>query len=182
MATWNGCDTNGVKDFPLAYLITFTCYGTWLHGEEAGSVDRDHNIPGTPFLETDTERAAFERSRMKQPPYELDVRRRRIVLQTLLEVCQHRGWYLFAAHVRTKHVHAVVQAAIEPEEVMNDWKAYASRNLNRAGVDTPQRKRWTRHGSTRYLWDEEAIERAVHYVLYEQGELMEVYPPLDSKP
>lgn len=169
----------GIKDFPLAYLITFTCYGTWLHGEESGSVDRDHNIPGTPFLEPDPERVVFEKSRMKQPPYELDVQRRRIVLQTLLEVCQHRSWYLFAAHARTKHVHAVVQAAIEPEEVMNDWKVYASRNLNRAGVDASMRKRWTRHGSTRYLWDEEAVEGAVHYVLYEQGEPMEVYPPLE---
>jgi len=25
---------------PLAYLITFRSYGTWLHGDERGSVDR----------------------------------------------------------------------------------------------------------------------------------------------
>ena len=25
---------------PLAYFITFTCYGNWLHGDERGSVDR----------------------------------------------------------------------------------------------------------------------------------------------
>jgi len=30
-------------DIPLAYLITFRCYGTWLHGDERGSVDRFHN-------------------------------------------------------------------------------------------------------------------------------------------
>jgi hypothetical protein len=28
---------------PLAYLITFRCYGTWLHGDSRGSVDRFHN-------------------------------------------------------------------------------------------------------------------------------------------
>ncbi|MGH9840991.1 MAG: hypothetical protein ACREEM_19730 [Blastocatellia bacterium] len=38
---------------PLAYLITFRCYGTWLHGDERGSVDRDHNIYRTPFLPRD---------------------------------------------------------------------------------------------------------------------------------
>jgi hypothetical protein len=26
--------------FPLAYLITIRTYGTWLHGDEKGSVDR----------------------------------------------------------------------------------------------------------------------------------------------
>ncbi|MGQ0761444.1 MAG: hypothetical protein ACT4OT_05435 [Acidobacteriota bacterium] len=36
------------NDFPLAYLITFRCYGTWLHGDERGSVDRKQNVYGTP--------------------------------------------------------------------------------------------------------------------------------------
>ena len=35
---------------PLAYLITFRSYGTWLHGDERGSVDRFHNVYGTPRL------------------------------------------------------------------------------------------------------------------------------------
>ena len=30
-------DTN---DFPLAYLITVRCYGTWFHGDERLTVDR----------------------------------------------------------------------------------------------------------------------------------------------
>ena len=28
------------NEFPLAYLITFRCYGTWVHGDERGSMDR----------------------------------------------------------------------------------------------------------------------------------------------
>lgn len=35
---------------PLAYFITFTCYGTWLHGEKSTSVDRHCNIAGTDSL------------------------------------------------------------------------------------------------------------------------------------
>ncbi len=31
------------NEFPLAYLITFRTYGTWLHGDERGSIDRYHN-------------------------------------------------------------------------------------------------------------------------------------------
>ena len=58
---------------------------------------------------------------------------------------------------------------------MTSLKAYASRWLNEAGFDAPNRKRWTRHGSTRYLWHETAVEQAVAYVVDEQGEATEVY-------
>ena len=34
---WNDTDT------PLAYFISFRTYGTWLHGDERGSIDRFHN-------------------------------------------------------------------------------------------------------------------------------------------
>src|SRR2546428_5625205 len=27
-------------DIPLAFLITFRCYGTWLHGDDRGSVNQ----------------------------------------------------------------------------------------------------------------------------------------------
>ena len=30
-------------DMPLAFLITFRTYGTWLHGDERGSVNRFRN-------------------------------------------------------------------------------------------------------------------------------------------
>ncbi len=36
---------------PLAYLITFRTYGTWLHGDDRKSVDRHgKNIYGTPKI------------------------------------------------------------------------------------------------------------------------------------
>lgn len=161
---------------PLAYFITFSCYGTWLHGHELGSVDRHHNLPGTPYLPYDPWRLQAEQELMDQPPYYLDdERRREIVLRSIQEVCDYRGWTLLAAHVRERHVHVVVHALQDPERVMNDFKAYASRHLNEAGLDTPKRKRWARHGSTRYLWNPDSIERAIYYVVHKQGEPMAVY-------
>ncbi len=160
---------------PLAYFITFVCYGTWLHGDERGSVDREHNLPGTPYLPPDAERVRAEQELMDQPPYELDDRRREVVLKTIQEVCAHRGWSLLAAHARSKHVHVVVQAVAKPEKVMNDFKAYASRRLTEAGLDDRDRKRWARHGSTRYLWKQEHVEAAIRYVVHEQGQPMAVF-------
>ncbi|HWY68950.1 MAG TPA: hypothetical protein VNX88_09810 [Terriglobales bacterium] len=39
-----------MPDIPLAYLITFRCYGTWLHGDERGSIDRHQNQYQSPYI------------------------------------------------------------------------------------------------------------------------------------
>jgi REP element-mobilizing transposase RayT len=112
---------------------------------------------------------------MAQPGYILDARRRNVVLQSCVEVCQFRDWWLFVVHVRSNHVHVVVQSSDQPERVMNSLKAYASRALTKANFDGPERQRWARHGSTRYLWNDGQVRGAIKYVLKEQGEPMAVY-------
>ena len=42
------------SSYPLAYLLTFTCYGTRLHGDTRGTVDRNNNRYGMPFLSPET--------------------------------------------------------------------------------------------------------------------------------
>jgi adenine-specific DNA methylase/REP element-mobilizing transposase RayT len=160
------------SDGPRAYLITWTCYGTWLHGDNRGAADLDHNIPGTPYLPPDAERHAAERERMDQPPYSMDESRREILLAAIRQGCDYRGWTLHAVHVRSNHVHVVVTANAAPERVMNDLKSYGSRRLNEAGFDTKDRKRWTRHGSTRYLWTDDAVHMAIEYVWDQRGKPM----------
>ncbi|MGL4420188.1 MAG: transposase, partial [Gemmataceae bacterium] len=68
---------------PVTYFITWTTYGTWLHGREAGSVDRHHNALGTRFLPANISREEAMRAALRQPPYFLDEPRREIVLQTI---------------------------------------------------------------------------------------------------
>ena len=159
----------------MRYFITFACYGEHLHGDESGSVDRRHNLPGSRLLEADPQRASAERQRMKQAPYLLDRDSRAAVLEALREVCRQRGWSLLAAHVRTNHVHVVVEAGVRPEIVMNAFKSYASRGLNRLGRDGSDRKRWARQGSTRWLGKDQDVQDAIRYVVEEQGEPMAVF-------
>jgi REP element-mobilizing transposase RayT len=82
---------------------------------------------------------------------------------------------MFAAHIRSNHAHFVVQAADSPEKVMSSFKSYSSRALTKAGLETTDRRRWTRHGSTRYLWNDEELRAAIRYVVQEQGEPMALY-------
>ena len=138
-------------------------------------MDRKHNVPGAPLVEVNLKRVKNETTRMEYGAYLLDKERRGVVLAALREVCNYRSWNLWAAHVRTNHVHVVVEADVRPEKCLNDFKAYASRALNAAGLDIPSRKRWAHHGSTRWLWTDDEVQEAIRYVVHGQGEPMAVY-------
>jgi REP element-mobilizing transposase RayT len=158
----------------MTYFITFACYGCHLHGDELGSVDKHHNPPGSRLVEAAPRRAAVERQRTDQPPYDMDETRRDAVLSSMLERCLTNGWSLLAAHVGTNHVHLVIDAEAKPKRVMNDLKSYASRYLNQLGLDEPTRKRWSRHGSTLWLWKLGQVSAGIRYVVDEQGDPMAV--------
>jgi len=164
---------------PAAYLITWVCYGAWLPGQ-AGAISRTQNRFGTPIPEPDIRKERRAKAHMTQEPYLLDEIRRQRVLQSLIEVCSCRGYSLLAAHVRTNHIHVVIAAACKPERVMNAMKAYGSRALNQHGLERPGRRRWARHGSTRYLWTEDDVRGAIEYVVRRQGEPMAVFETFPS--
>ena len=142
---------------PLAFLITFRCYGTWLHGDERGSVDRrKFHRYGTPDMPANRRLTEDEKDELRHAAITLNETQRVVVESAIREVCDHRGYGLLAVNVRTNHVHSVVTASCKPEHVMDTFKAYATRRLREAGLLGPDTKPWARHGSTPYLWTEEA--------------------------
>jgi REP element-mobilizing transposase RayT len=159
----------------MRYLITFACYGARLHGDQSGSVDRRHNLFGARLLNPDSQRLTAERRAMLQDPYVMDGAGRAAVLAAIQQHCAHRGWSLLAAHVRSNHVHVVMEAGIRPERIMNEFESYASRELNRLGIGGSDQKRWARHGSTRWLWKDEDVKQALQYVIDHQGEPMALF-------
>lgn len=156
--------------FPLAYLITFRTYGTWLHGDERGSIDLKHNVYGTPLLPPNPDQEHTAALKLNHAPVILNAEQRQAVERAVREVCRHRSYSLLAVNVRTNHVHAVVSAARRPEPILDAFKAYATRKLRRLGLISETTKLWVRHGSTRYLWKERHVEKAMNYVLYAQGD------------
>jgi REP element-mobilizing transposase RayT len=158
---------------PVEYLITFTTYGTWLHGDNRGSVDKEHNQYSSAFLTPAPKLQAKEKTSLKNPPFLLEQSQREIVLKTILHVCEFREWFAHAVHVRSNHVHIVVSGEEKPEKMMVIFKAYATRAIRENGNGgTIIKKYWTRHGSTKYLWTKESLESAIRYVKNEQGKMM----------
>jgi REP element-mobilizing transposase RayT len=156
--------------FPLAYLISIRSYGTWLHGDERGSVDRHgYNVYGTPRLRPSKSLQDFMKEEMKGQPFLLDKARRVSILATVKKVCEHRGYELLAANIRTYHLHSVVSAQVKPEKIINEFKAYATRHLRENQLAEAKQKVWSRGKSRRYLWKQKHVERAIDYVLFGQG-------------
>jgi REP element-mobilizing transposase RayT len=161
------------RNTAVGYLITFRCYGTWLHGDERGSVDRHHRRYGTPALPPSALRQKHDRDLLKQPPVKLNSQQRPVVETAIRETCQKRQWKLWTVNVRTNHVHAVVSSNEKPEAVRSALKANATRAMREAGAWRSDLSPWEFRGSKKYLWSEKQLADAITYVETGQGDLLD---------
>jgi len=158
--------------FPIAYLLTFRTYGTWLHGTNKGSVGRTGtNIYGHPGITQSVPLIEDMSARQTAEPTILTCEEREIVAAAINEVCEHRGYTLRSLNVRTNHAHAVVSYFCRPEKIVNDFKAYSTRALRRSWQRSADERIWSRGASTRYLWKPRHVTAAIDYVLYCQEDI-----------
>lgn len=154
-------------NWPFAYFITFTTYGSRLHGDERGSVERGRFGEASSLLDSRPLREDNERLRMAMSQVVLNNKERQIVDAAIRKTCDRNQWRLLAINVRTNHVHLLVSAAAQPELVMRSCKAWATRGLREGGFGRDS-KIWTRHGSTKYVWREDEAETVWRYVVHGQ--------------
>jgi len=152
-------------EFPLAYLITWTTYGTWLPGDERGWLKKGSAVihPPDPALHEAARQGMTEEAVVLSQP------QRDLVGSVVVKHCDIRKWILHARNVRTNHVHVVVSAAIDGEEIRSQLKAWCSRRLSeQAGLsgqgDNGQRRWWTEKGDIKWIDDEEHLHNAIRYV------------------
>src|SRR5687768_3264163 len=143
-----------------AYLCTFTTYGTWLHGDERGSVDDEHNISGLPFAPPSFNRTQFHRAAMKWPEFIIDAKSRGVILHTTHGVFDHRKWSLFALNIRMTHIHLVGHAPDGGNKMIKDVKAWCTRRLREAGCRDLKAPVWTEGHSVHPLFTHDAVAAA----------------------
>jgi REP element-mobilizing transposase RayT len=152
----------------LAYHIVWTTYGTWLSGDARGWVKWGER--GIQPPDPKMERA--HRERMVEEPVILTPEQRALVEKTITEHCRIRGWRLHVVAVRTNHVHVVVTADRNPNDVRDQFKAWCSRKLSDAvGLTTlvakkAGRRRWfTEGGDTEFIDTEVYLNNTIRYVI-----------------
>jgi REP element-mobilizing transposase RayT len=135
-----------------------------------GSVDRTREGRGGP-LPPSVPLVNYGERIMTHPEASLDRSESFLVLNAIRKTCAFRHWTLLAVHVRSTHVHVVVDGITEASCAIRDFKAYASRALNSEGV----RRRWARGGNASLLRDSRAVRAAARYVVDCQGPPMAAY-------
>ena len=145
---------------PIAYFITFTVRGSWLHGKSQGSYSRNGQFIGSnPALEH------FERSEMAVSPANMTLNQRVIVRLAILEYCRKRNWIIYAFTVQPTHVHIALSASDTPKDrVARSLKSAATFKLRKAGEIGQDEKPWTRNASERLVFDEEGLREIVEYI------------------
>ncbi len=155
------------------WLLTWTTYGSWLPGDDRGFVSnfadahgKGHrrNGPGSLPASAHPGLAASAKVAMAGPAVRLTADQARDVLGQFHETATHRGWSLLAAAVMGSHAHVVagVGGNPAPGTLLQGFKAYASRRLNRSAGGVTMW--WTEGGSTVILPDDAAARAAVAYV------------------
>lgn len=176
------------------WLLTSTTYGTWLPGDQRGSVTSVRDArPGEAKASSRREHDRFGEAcepampgirssaagLLKGPVVWLTVDQAHTVISQLKETAEYRGWRLLVAAVMRNHFHVVIGSRedVDPRKVLNDLRAYSSRRLSRDFGRPASGKWWTRNGSRRWLFDEEAIYAAINYVLHKQPNPQAVWSP-----
>ena len=169
---------------PLGYLITlitFRTYGTWLHGDKRGSVDRHNNHYGAPVIPSNQNWLRHNERSLTRPPVRLSKAQRALIKESVEQTCEVRGWRMHVTNVRTNHVHSVVTAACGPSRILNALKSNATRELREVGQWLHPGSPWADRGSKRYLWTEDHLMKAIDYVELEQGDVFPVFDDIGLK-
>jgi hypothetical protein len=75
----------------IGVLLTFTTYGTHLHGADTSSVSRNRRNWGSPTVPPDPAWLKQARGLMAEPGFTLSPEARALVLTCVLETCSYRA-------------------------------------------------------------------------------------------
>lgn len=149
---------------PLAFHITISTFGTRLHGDPRGTVDRDHNAFGEPVLPTNVARQARERSLQQFPAVILLLEQCRYLEEVGADIATRGGWTLHTIAAAADHLHALISADAEGAVVRRLWKRWLSQALSQRWSLAPGAKWWADGGSVKWIWDDAYLRIASEYI------------------
>jgi REP element-mobilizing transposase RayT len=170
-------------DEPFALLITWTCYGTWLPGDERGHVSNTlvpeggfqpkQNVPGTACTADDAFTREHARQLQKGETVHLSTTLARVAAEELVKAARERGWRILRGAVMHNHIHVLVTDCPDDGPVVRRILKGCSQAALSRFVGQSQRW-WTAGGSDRYKHGASAVEAADRYVANQPGMLVEI--------
>jgi REP element-mobilizing transposase RayT len=149
---------------PIAYHITFGTYGTRLHGDPRGTVDRSMNGPGEPIIGADRGWWELERGRLKYEPVILTAEQMGFVESVLPEICDRGGWQFHTGAGGPDHIHNLITADADGEAVRKWLKRWLGEALSSEWKRPDGATWWAEGGSVKWVWNDAYYARVFGYV------------------
>jgi REP element-mobilizing transposase RayT len=170
----------------FALHVTWTCYGTWLPGDERGHVsdvifpdggfDPKQNVVGTPISAGDDFTRRNAQSLQKGQTVRLTLAQALRAAEALVAAARERGWHILRAALMANHIHVVIcDCPDDGPAVRRVLKGVSQSKLSKA--EGRSQRWWTAGGSDRYKHGHAAIDAAVDYVArqaYKFAEIVEM--------
>lgn len=155
----------------LAYHITWGTYGTRLHGDPRGTVDRGHNEFGSPVLGFDEDRWEREKENLNFAPVVLTREQMRLIESLLPAICERGFWKLIACAAGPDHVHVILQSEHDPETIRRLMKRWLGQELSRIDPLPDGATWWAECGSIRWIDNERYLKNATDYVTRQRAKV-----------
>ena len=140
----------------IAYMLTWTTYGTWLQGDKRRYVEEGKILPANEALVNVCEKL------LTKEPVKFDKEQRRIVEDAIQQKAIQFGQKIYALAVRSNHVHLLVGYIPKPIElVVQHYKSCAFMALTKIGITG---QIWTKGFNKRYCFDETTLHKKIEYI------------------
>ncbi len=167
-----------MQEQPLAYHFTFGTYGTRLHGDSRGTVDRTMNRPNDPIIGRNEEWQQIERRLLQYPPLYLSRKERIVAEYEIVNVCSRGEWELHICAAQPDHIHVLLTALPERDSKairrwLKTWLSHAMNNNNKsrdlrsrsAVTDSGSGQRWwAKGGSIKWIWTQDYFNNVYEYI------------------
>jgi REP element-mobilizing transposase RayT len=140
----------------IAYMVTWTTYGTWLQGDKRRYVDDGRTLTANEPL------AIANKQALEKDPVRLNRDQRWIVEEAIRQKAVLFEQRIYALAVYSNHVHLLVEYTPKPIEfVVQHYKAAGLMALRKVGIFG---KVWTKGFDKRYCFDEATLQKKIEYV------------------
>jgi REP element-mobilizing transposase RayT len=153
-----------MRDRPLAYHITFGTYGTRLHGDVRGTVDRAMNQPGDPIIGADPSWWELERDKLRFDPVVLTPEQMIHVESVMPEICMRGRWEYHVGAGGPDHVHALLTAEAEGDAVRKWFKRWLGESMLSRWPRPGGSTWWAEGGSVKWVWERDYFENIFDYL------------------
>ncbi len=128
--------------------------------------EKRNNVPGAPYDAGRAELRELSLRNQEGEPVCLTRQQAELIWEQFVETARIRNWTIVTCSIMYNHVHMMtgVEADPNPEDILRDFKKWASIRLSRHFPVPPSGKWWTQSGSKRKIDSENSYIRCYEYI------------------